>query len=274
LRRPIAGEPAKSTRKPGTIAADGGRLKGARAAGAPQSAERACANEAQAEEVPIDMERMRIRRPGAATLVLGWVALAWMAPPAAAAAEEIFEAGDHCVAYRTVKDIFFGFDAEIVGRSCEVSASVAVEPDGAGSRVVVAVPVKSLDSGNPLRDWKVADLLGAKLEPELRFVSDPLDATALRADVADGRFVLPGTLQFAGRQYAIDFPLELIEAGERRDIAGHLATTFAAFDVEVPTVAGGLVARPHEELELVVRLDLERVQGLAEWAAAAAAEQP
>jgi hypothetical protein len=197
-----------------------------------------------------------------------------MAPSTAAAAEAIFEAGDHCVAYRTVKDILFGLDAEIVGRSCEVSASLAAEPDGAGPRIVVAVPVKSLDSGNPLRDRKVADLLGAKLEPELRFVSDPLDAEALRADVADGHFVLPGTLRFAGREYAIAFPLELIEAGERRDITGHLATTFAAFEVEVPTVAGGLIARPHEELELVVRLDLERVQGLAAWAAAEAAVQP
>jgi hypothetical protein len=47
---------------------------------------------------------------------------------------------------------------------------------------------------------------------------------------------------------------------------GRLATTFAAFEVEVPTVAGGLIARPHEALELVVHLDLARVEGLEAWA--------
>jgi hypothetical protein len=176
---------------------------------------------------------------------------------AADAGDAIFEAGDHCVAYRTIKGMFFGFDAEVVGRSCEVSASLVASEDGGGPRVVVSVPVKSLKSGNILRNKTVADLLGAQVQPELRFTSGPIDVGAL-----------PGTLSLGGRAYPIDFPLAIVATGEQRAVVGRLATRFEAFEVEVPTVAGGLIARPHDELELVVHLDVARVEGLEEWARA------
>jgi len=183
--------------------------------------------------------------------------------------EEIFAAGDHCVAYRTIKDVFFGIDAEVIGRSCEVRAALVGSQEGAGPRVVVEVPVKSLRSGNVFRNRSVADLLGAKTQPDLRFTSKPLDVEALRADVESGSFVLPGTLSFGGRDFPLDFPLELVEEGGHRSVRGRLATTFEALDVEVPTVAGGLIARPHEDLELIVHLDVGRVDGLEDWARAA-----
>jgi hypothetical protein len=187
---------------------------------------------------------------------------------AADAGDAIFEAGDHCVAYRTIKGMFFGFDAEVVGRSCEVSASLVASEDGGGPRVVVSVPVKSLKSGNILRNKTVADLLGAQVQPELRFTSGPIDVGALRGALAAGSFLLPGTLSLGGRAYPIDFPLAIVATGEQRAVVGRLATRFEAFEVEVPTVAGGLIARPHDELELVVHLDVARVEGLEEWARA------
>jgi hypothetical protein len=200
---------------------------------------------------------------------LGTAALLLPAVPAVAdEGEEIFEPGDHCVAYRTIKDVFFRFGAEIIGRSCKVSASLVQAEAGGGPQVVVSVPVKSLKSGNIFRNGSVADLLGAKVQPDLRFTSNPIDVDSLRGDVARGSFLLPGTLSLGGKDFPIEFPLELVEHAGRHHVKGRLSTTFAAFDVEVPTVAGGMIARPHEELELVVYLDLERVEGLEEWAQA------
>ncbi len=181
--------------------------------------------------------------------------------------EEIFDVDDHCVAYRTIKDMLFGFDAEVIGRSCEVTASLVTGEEEAEPRIVVTVPAKSLKSGNFLRNRAVADLLGAKVQPNLVFTSSPIDVESLRGDVDRGRFVLSGMLALGGREYPVDFPLELVGHGGRHYVKGRLKTTFEAFEVKVPTVAFGLVARPHEELELVVQLELERVAGLQAWAA-------
>lgn len=200
------------------------------------------------------------------------IALLLLLATAAVADEggEVFEPGDHCVAYRTVKEMWFGSEVEVVGRSCEVSAKLIAV--GAGSQVVVSVPIKSLRSGNMLRNGSVADLLGVKLQPDLRFTSDPIDADALRDDIARGSFVLPGTLSLGEKPYPVDFPLEIVEHGGKRSVKGRLETTFEAFSVEVPTVMGGFIAKPHEELELIVHLDIAQVDGLDAWAVAAGLE--
>jgi hypothetical protein len=180
--------------------------------------------------------------------------------------EEIFEPGDHCVAYRTSKGIFFAFDAEVIGRNCQATASLVPSAVGVGPRIVVEVPIKGFKSGNFLRDRSVRDILGAKTQPDLRFTSSPIDAEALRNDIARRDLQVSGVLTINGKDFPLEFPLEIVEHEKGLLVKGRLPTTFATFDVQVPTVAGGLIARPHESLELVVHLELERVDGLADWA--------
>lgn len=199
------------------------------------------------------------------TAGLGIVALVF-ATAAIAADDPIFEPGDHCVAYRTTKDILFALDAEIIGRNCDVKASLVRSGGEAGPSIVVEVPIESFRSRNFMRDRSVSDLLGAKTQPDLRFTSSPIDAEALREEIATGRLTVTGVLTIGGKDFPLEFPLELTEHEGKHFVSGRLPTTFAAFDIQVPTVAGGLIARPHESLELVVQLELERVEGLADWA--------
>ena len=191
---------------------------------------------------------------------------ACLGPAAVSAADdEIFSPGDHCVAYRTVKDLLFAVDAEITGRNCDVSASLVASEGGAGPRVVVSVPIRRFNSRNFFRDRKVADLLGVKIQPDLRFTSDPIDAEAVRAELAEGNLHVSGVLTIGGKDFPLEFPLEIALHAGGHTVKGRLPTTFAAFEVEVPTVAGGLIARPHEDLEIVVHLDPERIEGLDDW---------
>lgn len=201
-------------------------------------------------------------------IISGLGVLALLAAGAAGADEEreIFGPGDHCVAYRTIKHVFFVFNAEVIGRNCEVSSRLDLSEEGGDPRIVVEVPIEGFDSRRTRRDRTVADLLGVDTQPELRFSSNPIDVEVLRPGIARGRFRLPGTLTLGGRDFPLEFPLEIVEREGGRYVKGRLATTFAAFDVVVPTVVGGLIARPKEALELVLHLDLERVSGLAEWA--------
>ncbi|MCP5057660.1 MAG: YceI family protein [bacterium] len=192
-------------------------------------------------------------------------------PMAGGAAEDetIFGSADHCVAYQTIKDMWFVVDTGIVGKSCEVEASLTSTPDDVAPRISVSLPIESLDSNNRFRDGAVADLLGAEEQPEIRFLSSPLEAETLRQALPSGRFELAGVLSFGGKDFQVAFPVEIIQGNDRHYAKGVLASSFTAFAVEVPTIAGGLIARPKDALDLAFQLELERVDGLEAWAESA-----
>ena len=178
--------------------------------------------------------------------------------------EGIFDPGDHCVAYRTTKDMLFAKNVVVVGLSCEISATLVSSSGESGPRVVVEVPIKSLKSGNFLRNSSVADILDAETQPNLRFSTEPLDVETLRRDIATGSFVVKGQLIIAGVEHAVSSPVEIIEFEGRRFVRGRLSTSFADFGMETPTAAGGLIARVHEQLDLLVHIDATRIEGLAD----------
>lgn len=195
--------------------------------------------------------------------------LALLAPPAAADQYEgIFDPDDHCVAYRAIKDMLFAKNVVVVGSSCEVTATLVSSDDAAGPRVVVEVPIKSLKSGNVLRNYSVYDILGANDQPNLRFTTEPLDVEALRRDIGMASLVVEGQLTIAGVDHAVSCAVEVVEFGGRRFVRGRLSTTFTSFGMETPTGGGGLIARVHEELDLLVHIDLTQIGGFADLLAA------
>ncbi len=192
--------------------------------------------------------------------ILGSFALL-VTPAGADEYEGIFDPDDHCVAYRATKDRLFAKDVVVVGLSCEVAATLESSDDATGPRIVVEVPIKSLKSGNILRNRSVSDILGAKIQPSLRFSSEPLDVEALRRDIGNTSFVVKGQLTIAGQDHAVAYPVEVLEFEGRRYVRGRLSTTFAAFGLEPPTAAGGLIARVHEELDLLIHIDVTQIEG-------------
>jgi len=191
------------------------------------------------------------------------VALGLLLSPAFAdEQEEVFQPGDHCVAYRVVKDMLFAKDVVVTAPGCEVTARLVRSEGAAGSRVIVEAPIKSLKSGNIIRDYSVADILEAKGQPNLRFTSEPLDPETLQRYAATRAFVLSGQLSIAGVDHAVSFPLEVVEFEGRQYVTGRLSTSFADFGMKPPKAGAGLIARVHEDLELLVHLDLSQVEGL------------
>jgi len=63
--------------------------------------------------------------------------------------EHVFALEEHCLAYKTVKTMFFFADVDVIGKSCDVTAEMHWEESGEKAQVEVSVPVKTLDSGNP-----------------------------------------------------------------------------------------------------------------------------
>jgi polyisoprenoid-binding protein YceI len=173
----------------------------------------------------------------------------------------VFDRGAHCVAYRTTKRAFFR-EVTVVGRSCDVSAAIVWDPDGVMARIEVEVPVRSLASGSGRRDRDVRRILDAETHPRIRFRSDPVASEWLRRASGTGEWRLAGTLEVAGRERRAAFELATVRELDHLRIDAVFATTFAALGVVVPRVGpGGIIADPGEDVELLVRLRLDRVEG-------------
>ena len=177
-------------------------------------------------------------------------------------AEEIFQQGDHCLAYQTEETILLFVDSVVVGKTCEISARVKSE--GKNTRFYVSFPVRSLDSGVGMRDDDVTEILSVESYPDIRFVSDLLSEEQLKSALTQGKTNLAGVLEVAGKSYKVQFPLKFSEQSGTWLITGKLVTSFSEFGLKLPAVLGGVIADTSDYLELLVHLRFDGVQGLVE----------
>ena len=181
-------------------------------------------------------------------------------------AEEIFQQGEHCLAYKTEETILLFVDSDVVGKTCEISARL--ESEGENTRYVVSFPVRSLDSGVDMRDEDVIEILSVESHPIIRFVSDFVTGEQVVEALVQGTTTLSGVLEVSGKPYKVLFPLKLSEHSGVWLVTGKLVTSFSEFGLELPAVLGGVVADTRDYLELLVHLRFDRVQGLVALQAA------
>ncbi|MDP6320404.1 MAG: YceI family protein [SAR324 cluster bacterium] len=180
-------------------------------------------------------------------------------------AEEIFQQGEHCLAYKTEETILLFVDSDVVGKTCEISARL--ESEGENTRYVVSFPIRSLDSGVDMRDEDVIEILSVESHPIIRFVSDFVTGEQVVEALVQGTTTLSGVLEVGGNPYKILFPLKLSEHSGVWLVTGKLVTSFSDFGLELPAVLGGVVADTRDYLELLVHLRLDQIHGLAEFQA-------
>ncbi len=180
-------------------------------------------------------------------------------------AEEIFQQGEHCLAYKAEETILLFVDSDVVGKTCEISARL--ESEGENTRYVVSFPIRSLDSGVDMRDEDVIEILSVESHPIIRFVSDFVTGEQVVEALIQGTTTLSGILEVGGKPYKLLFPLKLSEHSGVWLVTGKLVTSFSDFGLELPAVLGGVVADTRDYLELLVHLRLDRIHGLAEFQA-------
>ncbi|MBI2387657.1 MAG: YceI family protein [Elusimicrobia bacterium] len=185
--------------------------------------------------------------------MLAAAALALGAVLPAAAQTPGFAPDKACVSWKTRKRLFLFKKLEPAGLSCAVK--VEAVPEKGARRLRVAVPVASFDSGEPARDKHVLEILKASVQPELVFLSKPYGAKEW-ADLREGRAAaIEGDLRIGGA----DYPVALSAAVGDGAAFGTVKTRFDAFNIPAPAVAGGLVAKVADELELGYRIPLAEV---------------
>ena len=180
-------------------------------------------------------------------------------------AEEIFQQGEHCLAYKTEETILLFIDSDVLGKTCEITARL--ESEGEHTRYVVSFPIRSLDSGVDMRDEDVIEILSVESHPIIRFVSDFVTGEQVVEALIQGTTTLSGILEVGGKPYKLLFPLKLSEHSGVWLVTGKLVTSFSEFGLELPAVLGGVVADTRDYLELLVHLRLDQIHGLAEFQA-------
>ena len=61
------------------------------------------------------------------------------------------------------------------------------------------------------------------------------------------------------------FPLKLSEDSEKWLVTGSLVSSISKFDLELPSLLGGVIADTRDQLELLVHLRFNLVQGWPEF---------
>ena len=178
-------------------------------------------------------------------------------------AQTIFHQNDHCVAYQTEETIFLFINSIVIGKTCEISTKV--ERKDGNTRFLISFPISSLDSGLEMRDEDVTDMLTVGSNNDIRFVSDFLTEEQIITALTNGKANLWGMLEIRGKFYKVMFPLMLSEDSGKWLVTGNLVTSISKFDLELPSVLGGVIADTRDQLKLLVHLRFKLVQGLPDF---------
>ena len=186
------------------------------------------------------------------SMVIANISSAW-------GADISFPKDQNCVAWKTKKTMFLVKSEEPVGINCSIT--ITVDSPAAGTKqVLVKMPIEKFDSGEVDRDKEVLLLLKADKQKELEFLSKEIPE-AQWPDYRTGKMsVLQGTLKIAGESYPVDVQLKKSDDTAQAMLSGSLETTFTAFKIPPPNVAGGLVARVKDTLTLVFQLNPASLQ--------------
>ena len=149
-------------------------------------------------------------------------------------AEEIFQQGDHCLAYKAKETILLFVDSDVIGKTCEISARL--ESEGGNTRYVVSFPIRSLYSGIDMRDEDVNKILSVESHPYIRFVSDFVTGEQVVEALIQGTTTISGILEVGGRPYKVIFPLKLTENSGVWLVTGKVVTSLSKFGLELPVV--------------------------------------
>ena len=177
---------------------------------------------------------------------------------------KVFEENEHCVAYRTLKEMFLFAEVEVIGKSCQMITKLEQNSANRTVRVRVTIPISTLKSDSADRDEEILAIMNTAEFPNIEFISVWFTREELRQYLNERKTELQGDLKIKGKSHQVSFPLQFRPQPKEWIIEGRFITSFSAFEVVVPAVAGGMIAQPSDLLELWLHLSTSKIEGGAE----------
>ena len=169
-----------------------------------------------------------------------------------------FPKQENCVAWKTSKRLFLVKNQDPVGVNCKIQTKIDKTKEGfvfEGN-----FPIQSFDSGEPARDEHIRELLEEKTQGSLIFISDVISLEEW-AKKKSTNFELGGILKKGNKEYRTNFQVTKQVVDGIPLWKGVSKTKFTALGMEAPTVAGGIVAKVKDELELHFQFLESKIKG-------------
>lgn len=156
--------------------------------------------------------------------------------------------------------MFLVSSGTVIGRNCDISAQVLPEVGGL-YHIEVNIPIRSFQSGDSDRDEDVMKSLQAEVRPEMTFRTKAKSAESWRELFARANFDLEGELQIGKNSFPLRVSARYLEGEEGAEVDGLAKVRFSDFEIAPPKVAGGMIAKTKQELELHFHLLGSRILG-------------
>ena len=178
-------------------------------------------------------------------------------------AEQLFKNTDHCVAYRTTKKMFFLFTVKVVGKSCDFQAKLDWSKDGKDIRLLLVLHTDKFESGINKRDRHITEILGGNSNQDIRLDTGWIKADYVMESANDKPIKIPAVLGVGGRKFPIKVNVKVERNGFVTIASGVIKTLFSNLQVKVPPVGpAGIIAQPSDQLDLLLHLRLDKIQGI------------
>ena len=196
------------------------------------------------------------------TISFGMIAIiaAVVLTPLCATASEAWPVTESdCVRWAAQKRMFLVREVKVFGMNCGIKIGISSDETEQRRVVKVSIPHAKFQSGEAERDEVVSTLLGGVEFPNVRFVSDPLSESqwsllkTAKLTKLGGRLFIRNTA----------FPISINLYYEGSYTFGEVKSSMSSFNVQVPKVGGGAVAKVRNRLGLSFRVRTQTLIGTA-----------
>ena len=167
-----------------------------------------------------------------------------------------FQADKNCLAYHVEKTMFLFNDVTVWGTTCEVEAKVT--PKDGGVVATVEFAFASIDSKEPSRDETLqGDYLFTEKYPTVTYTSAVISKSDLTALKNGEEITMKGGLTVMALTSEMTFTLKLVDG----HLVGKAQDTITRLGVVPPKVAGGMMVKVHDPLEITFDFLVNLVPG-------------
>jgi len=163
---------------------------------------------------------------------------------------------DHCVAWKTKKTMFLFKKLEPVGVSCDVKTVIKKDNKG-DSFLKIEVPIKSFDSNESKRDAEVVKILKADKQANLVFTT--YEALKIYNSKNNFKGKISGEISIGGKKSPIEFKVSKTRQGGESVYLGKAVLKYTDLGISPPSVAGGVVAKVADYLELHFKFSEDKI---------------
>ena len=168
-----------------------------------------------------------------------------------ATADDSIESTANWVKWHAKKRMFLVSKQNPVGINEKIEASLV--RDKQYYMLNVEIPLAHFNSEEMDRDAEVVQMLKGDIEKSLVFQSKNYTQAELIAMLQTVSHKVPGKLRIGDKWYDTEFDVEI----RGSQLSGSMESKLSKFDIDPPSMLGGLMVKVEDYIKLSVQLDLE-----------------